>query len=157
MGSYVLSVTAAATILGIVSSLVDGKSTAGAFIKLIGGLYLSVVIIQPLARFDFDALTDWTLRFSAEGDAVAADGRLLARDALATRIMSETEAYILDKACSYRADVRADVTLSGDDIPVPVAVTICGSFSPIAKAQLQRTIETELDIPKEDQKWIRTS
>lgn len=154
--SYILSVTAAALILGIVSSIVDPKSSAGGLVKLIGGLYLTFVVIQPLANFDFDAVDDFWLAFSVDGRAVSTAGENLAKDAMADIIKAETEAYILDKAGLYRAEISADVTLSDDDIPVPVSVTIRGNISPYAKAQLQSAIETELDIPKENQVWIGT-
>lgn len=156
LGEYILSVTSAALILGIVSSVIDPKSSAGALIKLIGGLYLTFVVIQPLARFDLDALTAFTENFAVDGNAVSAGGQELAREAMADIIKSETEAYILDKAGLYRAELSAEVTLSSDPIPVPVSVEIRGSVSPYAKTQLQSIIETELDIPKENQVWIGT-
>lgn len=154
--SYILSVTAAALIFGIVSSFVDPKSSAGGLVKLIGGLYLTFVAIQPLANFDFDALEDFWQIISVDGRAVSTAGENLAKDAMADIIKDRTEAYILDKAGLYRAEISAEVTLSDDEIPVPVSVTIRGNISPYAKARLESTIETELDIPKENQVWIGT-
>ncbi len=154
MGDYILSVTAAAMVLGIVSAVLDSKSTAGALVKLIGGLYLTFVIIQPLARFDFDRLFSFAQSFSVQGQTASTQGQELARDTMAGIIKSQTEAYILDKAGLYRAELNADVTLSSGEIPVPASVTIRGSASPYARGQLQKLIEEDLDISKEDQLWI---
>ena len=156
VAKYILSVTAAAIIVGIVSSFADPKSGSGAIIKLMGGLFLTVVAIQPVVNFDFDALTAFSVNPIAEGESAAAEGQELAREAMGDIIKSETEAYILDKARTYRAELEAEVELSDDAVPVPVGVVVRGSISPYAKAQLQDLIEEELNIPKEDQIWTLT-
>lgn len=156
LGKYILSVTASAIIVGILSSVIDGKSASGALVKLVGGLCLTVAVIRPVVNFDFDALLAFSEDFSAEGEIAAAEGQDISRRAMADIIKSETEAYILDKAGTYRAELTAEVILSEDSVPVPVEVTIWGDISPYGKSQMQRIIESELNIPKENQVWTGT-
>lgn len=156
LGKYILSVAASAIIVGILSSVIDPKSGTGALVKLVGGLCLTVAVIRPVVNFDFDALLAYSEDFSTEGESAAAAGQDLAREAMGDIIKSETEAYILDKAGLYRADLKVEVNLSDDLIPVPVGVTIRGDISPYGKSQMQSLIESELNIPKENQVWTGT-
>lgn len=154
LGKYILSVTAAAMIVGIVSGCVDSKSGAGAMLRLIGGLFLTFTIIQPIARLDFTALTAFAEDFSIDGEAASAQGEIIAGDTLRGIIKSEMEAYILDKAGLYQTELTVEVTLSLDDVPTPESVRLSGAVSPYAKTKLQQMIEEDLGIPKENQLWI---
>lgn len=153
MRDYLLGILAAAAILGIITAMTGPKSTAGGLVKLIGGLYLMFVVIQPLARFDFDALSDYARQELIDGTQEAAIGQKRAQEAMARIIKQECESYIMDKASEFSVKVRADVSVSGDDIPVPVSVTLSGMVTSYEKAQMERIIEKELNIPKEKQIW----
>ncbi len=114
------------------------------------------VVILPLPRLDFDDLTAFARDFAVVGEAVSADGQELAREAMGDIIKSRTEAYILDKAGLYHAQITAEVRVSGEEVPVPASVTIRGNISPYAREALERLIATDLGIPKEGQQWIGT-
>lgn len=154
LGDYVLSVTAAAIIIGILTSLMDGKGGAAALVKMIGGLFLAFVIVQPIAKLDVSAMLSFTEGFARDGETAAAEGENMAAEAVADIIKTNTQAYILDKAETYRAELTVEVTLSQDQVPVPVAASLKGNVSPYAKAQLQKILEDDLGIPKENQLWI---
>lgn len=154
LGKYILSVTAAAAVTGILSGLSDPKSGIGALLKLIGGLFLAFTVISPVAKLDFESLTAFAESYSSEAAAAAAVGENIRSDAVADIIKSRLEAYILDKAGMYQAELTVEVVLSQEDESVPEGVTLRGSVSPYVKGQLQRMIEEDLGIPKENQEWI---
>lgn len=150
---YFLSVTAAALICGIVTGLLGKKGTAAAFIKLIAGMFLAFTVINPLARLEWDRLTDYVDDISVDSSAAVGAGTAAAQNAFRDGIKAQTEAYILDKAAAWDAGLTVEVSLSNTDPPVPVAVFLSGQVSPYAKAQLAQMMEQELGISKEDQIW----
>ena len=72
---------------------------------------------------------------------------------LAQFIKERTQSYILDKAQSLNAVLDVEVTLSDDEIPVPVKVCITGKVSPYARGRLENLIIEDLGIEKENQIW----
>lgn len=150
---YLLSLTAAAVLCGIITTLVPGKGASQKLVKLLSGLLLTLAALQPVARLDLNKfLTNWDFALS-QGEYAAADGEIIARDAMAKLIKDNCEAYILDKATEFGLRITAQVSLNGEEIPKPVSVVIVGSASPYAKSQLQRIISDDLGIPKEAQTW----
>lgn len=148
LGQYVLSVVAA----GLVLSILKGISGNHVLMNLAGGLFLTFVILQPLANFDFSAVTDYIESFSAEGTATAAMGEAMGDEAYRSVIKAEVEAYILDKAQSLGAVLNVSVTLNEN--AVPVCVRLQGSLSPYTKARLEEILLEDLGISKENQLWI---
>lgn len=154
LGRYILSVTAAAIAFAVLQTLVGKKGTASALVRLIGGLFLTFTVIAPIAALDLDAIFASNLDFMEQGSAIAAQGQEIAQSELRTIIKQRCEAYILDKAETYRAQLEVEVTLSQDDIPTPTAVRLRGSASPYAKFNLQQWLQDEMGIPREHQVWI---
>ncbi len=152
LGQYVISVTAAALICGIVSCLVQ-SGTAKELIRLLCGLFLAFTVIRPLAGLDFSALTSISFPYTQEADSIATQGENIAREAMADIIKADAEAYILDKAAALNADLTVDITLSREDTPVPVRAELSGSVSPYARQQLTYLLQTDLGIAKENQLW----
>lgn len=149
---YVISVVAAALICAVVINLTQ-KSTAKDLIKLLCGLFLAFTAIRPITRLDFNALTDISFPYGQEAEQAAALGENMARQNLADIIKAETEAYILDKAAAWSPALTVEVTVSGDNPPVPTAAVLCGEISPYARRQLEEILQTELGIAKENQLW----
>lgn len=149
---YVISVVCAAIFCGILLSLLQ-KSSARDILKLLCGLFLAFTVIRPISQIGELDLSDFGLSYSEDAAQAAALGEKYTREAMAEIIIEETEAYILDKAEALNVSLEADVTVSLDDIPVPAAVRLTGEVSPYAKGELQRIIENELGIAKEDQLW----
>ena len=151
---YLLSVTAAALLCGILRSLAGEKGSTGGLLKLISGIFLALTVVRPLAGIqirEFTLLADEVLQ---EADAAAQEGADYAQRAMARHISQKTEAYILDKARLYGVQITAEVAVSDDQTPIPVGCTIRGNISPYAKQQLTQWIAEELGIGKEDQQWI---
>ena len=153
LGSLILSVTMAAILFSLLSSLLDKKGSAHALLKLVGGLYLTFTIISPIGKFDLDILDDITMPYWDEGKRIAAQGQSTSQEELRSIIKQRSEAYILDKATSYQAQLTVEVTLSQDKIPAPTGAFLQGSISPYAKSAMQQWIQDTIGIPKETQVW----
>lgn len=151
---YILSVTAAAVLCGILRSIVGEKGTAAGLVKLICGLFLAFTVIRPVAEVELTEFTLLTADISEDAREAVSTGEDYARDSLSQIIKSEAEAYILDKAQAYGAEIQVVVSLSGDAQPVPEKVRITGDLSPYAKTQLQSMITEDLGIPKENLTWM---
>ncbi len=154
LGSYILSVTAAAILLGILQTIAGKKGGSAALLRLVGGLFLTFTVIAPVAEVDLDGLFDAPFAFSQQGSAIAASGQEISRSEMERIITGRCQAYILDKAESLHTQLEVEVTLSQEQIPVPTTVQLKGSVSPYAKSSLQQWLEEELGIPRERQVWI---
>ena len=154
LGRYIFSVTVAAIILGILRSILEKKSGNAVLVQLIGGLFLTFTVIAPIADVDFDAIFDSPWSFSEDAGAFAAQGQAISQEQLRGIIKEQCEAYILDKALSYHAQLQVEVTVSQDDMPVPAAVCLKGSISPYAKNEMEQWLQDKIGIPKESQLWI---
>ena len=154
---YLIRVTAAAIVCGIVTVITGKKGSIPAVIRVMSSLMLATVVIAPLVRLRFPELTDLRNHINSEGNSFVEEGKLSSKEALAAIIKQETEAYILDKATSVGAEITVCVSLSDDVLPVPKHVQISGAVSPYGKTWLQKIIHEELGIPLEEQKWIGTS
>lgn len=151
---YVLSVTTAAVICGVVTGLFSKTGGSQGLIKLLCGGFLALVVIRPVVDLRLPNPGDISFPQFQEASRAAEDGAVLARESYRTVIKQQTEAYILDKADSLGLEVTVDVTVGGDEMPVPVGVRIQGRVSPYGKSQLQRILTGELGIAKENQEWI---
>ncbi len=156
MGSisgYILSVVAAATLCSCISLLPGKGWGSGKMITAICGVYMVFVMISPLKSFDFSVYSDYFSNLNALVQDAVSDGKNSAMDSLSEIIISETEAYILDKAASMGADISVEVTLDTGSPPVPSRITIKGAVSPYVKRMLTQYITQQLGIPEEAQSW----
>ena len=154
LGRYILSVTTAAILLSILHTIAGKKSTTAVLVKLIGGLFVAFTVIAPVADVNTGPLLSFSADLSEQGSAFAALGEANSGAELRGIIKQRCEAYILDKALTYGADLDVEVSLTGDDIPVPAEVRLQGSISPYTKATFTQWLEDEMGIPKEQQLWI---
>ena len=151
---YLLSVTAAALLCAIVSSLTGEKGSQAGTVKLICGLFLCITVIRPLAQLHISDYSDFTRDLLEQGESATQEGEDYSRQALRRIIQEEAEAYIMDKASDYGTKLQANVTLSDTDPPVPESCVLTGSVSPYVRQQLKKILETDLGIPEENQIWM---
>lgn len=151
---YIVSVAAAAILCGILRELLPGKSAVASLLKLVSGIFLAFVVISPVRNLEMTNLGLYMDSFSYQGEVIAASGENMRRDAMAEIIKDQTEAYILDKAQTLAASLSVEVSLSDTAIPVPQSVRIQGAVSPYARNVLERILEDDLGIAKENQSWI---
>lgn len=147
---YLLRLLWAALVCGVVNRTAKG-SVCAPVIRLLCGVFLTVVLVQPLGSFSFDAPLQWTQGLeTAAADAVR-QGSREAQTQKEAIIKTRLEAYIVEKADQAGASVSADITL--DDDGLPRAVTVTGALSPAVKGRLKRMLTQELGIPEVRQQW----
>lgn len=152
---YLLSVTGAAMLSGIVSSLL-GKNSYSGLIQLICGTFLIFTVTAPLIQPDFLSfpLPDSDIRKDAED--LVRQGVDYTSQAKARIIKEQLEAYIQDKASGLDARIVPEITLTEGETPVPDRVKLTGTWSAWAKDKLEDILERELGIPKERQVWMES-
>ena len=153
VGAYLLSVSAAALLCGLVRYFPGKKGTSAAVGNMVAGVFLLVTIISPLTNIHEFTLENILDSWQEEAADAAQLGINEAKKAQNTIIKQQLEAYILDKATEYHADLQVEITLSKTGNAVPVAVSLQGAIAPYAKQQLQEMLENDLGISKENQQW----
>ncbi len=151
---YLLTITSAAILSGIITAFFSKKSSYSAVIKLLTGIFMAIAVISPWINLHFSDLSEYIAGISADGRDLSSQGENIASKEYRAIIKSQSEAYILDKAAFMGVDLTVEITLCDSDPPVPQSVTIKGAVSPYAKAKLQDYISSQLGIPKENQIWI---
>lgn len=146
-----MSVVASAMLCGALMSLTPEGSCRG-LLRILCAMAMTVCILQPIAGRDF--LLSMPLPDADAGAEFIAQGKKEAHEAMASIIKQRVEAYILDKAAGLGAELEVEITLTEDPVPVPETALIHGPASPSARAQLERSLETDLGITKEHQNWI---
>ena len=84
LGRYILSVTSAAAIFGILQTLVAKNSTFYTLIRLIGGLFLTFTLIAPVVDIDLSSFLSIPFDYTQQGTDIAA----LAKE---KNVISQTE------------------------------------------------------------------
>lgn len=149
---YLLSVTAAALVCGIVTTLGGKSSGISKLLKLLCGLFLAATVVKPLVDVKIGDIWDFAENLTVSSDAAVAMGENVAAEEMERIIKQKTQTYILDKAKALGADVTVEVSLEGY---IPSSVTVKGDLSPYVKSNLSASIARELNIPPEEQVWIR--
>ena len=150
--SYILSVTAAAILCVLVTTLVGKGSNIGSLLKLITGMILTAVILRPMVSIGDINLHRYLEQLNDKAASAVDQGTAASQTALRTGILENLEAYILDKAAKHGLVLDVSVTLDEASM-APVGVVISGAVSPFAKMELQAILEEDLGIPQEAQIW----
>ena len=148
--AYLLRLLWAAMVCGILNRTVKGSGCAPV-IRLLCGVFLTVVLVQPLCGLSFEEPLRWTEDLNALGAEIVEQGSREAQAQKEAIIKARLEAYIVEKADQAGASVSADITL--DDDGLPRAVTVTGALSPAAKRQLRQVMTEALGIPEVRQQW----
>lgn len=151
---YAIQVSATALICALILQLANVSGAVKVMIRLLCSIILLYSIIQPFKQFAFPDFGNILSKYRKEADIAVQRGTNITSKALAERISSGMEAYILEKSSGLKLDLIVEVELSDDEIPVPVSVSLKGKASPHAKSKLSDIISKELNIPKEKQIWI---
>ena len=147
---YLLRLLWAALVCGSVNRTAKG-SVCAPVIRLLCGVFLTVVLVQPRCGLPFEEPLRWTEDLNALGAEIVAQGNREAQAQKEAIIKARLEAYIVEKAAQAGASISADITL--DDDGLPRAVTVTGALSPAAKRQLRQVMTEALGIPEVRQQW----
>lgn len=149
---YLFSIIVSAIICSMLSCLLENfkAKEPGRFIC---GIVLTITVIYPFTNWEKIKFKDSIASYSEEAQEVAALGKEYTYQAKADIIKLETEAYILDKASKLNAAISVSVTIADSGEPVPVSVIISGQVSPYVRNRLEKILEDDLAIAKENQQW----
>ena len=153
IGNYVLTIIIVAFVCSILSDLIQNPASA-AIIHMISGMILAITIFVPISNADLSSYLNFDISVMDEASAAVNEGIAKSQDVLYASIKQETESYIQEKAAAMGTQISAKVSLSNDDLPVPVSVVMSGAISPAVKQKLQDLMETQLGITKENTQWI---
>ncbi len=151
---YLLGVTAAALICGMIKALFPEKGTMGTVIKTLLGLAMILAVVSPWTAASVSDLYDWKDDISLEAQSIVQNADQNAKEELRRRIMEQTQSYILAKADTLGAQVEVSVEISDDEVAVPSQVKITGAVSPYAKQVISQILTEDLGIDREAQIWI---
>ena len=151
--SYILSVGAAGLFCAVICRVPGTDSITGKVLRMVSGLFMLLVLLQPLHQFQPRDLSDLWEDHKLRGQAAIAQGEDRSALALQNSIKEEIAAYILDKGASYGAKLTVQITL--DDAFVPTLRSVCleGEIAPYAKQALQQALCRELGLEEEDILW----
>lgn len=150
--SYIYSIASAAVLCSILIVLSGKSNILSPTMKLMTGVVMTAVIIAPIIGLQEIPLNSFLDQLNRDAQTFAADGLENSRESLESRIISSTEAYILEKAALYDLNIWVSVELDEQQM-TPASVEIRGNVSPSAKRELQNTIAEDLGIPPEAQTW----
>ena len=151
--AYLMKVITTALLCSIVSAFFSESTGTGKIIKFIGSIILACSILSPVISFSFQEVSDYFQDIKLDADLYVEEGKEIANTQMASIIKHNTESYIEDKAAYMHCDVEAEVTVAGEDLPVPVHVALYGEVSPYTKQVLSEYIANDLGVPKENQSW----
>lgn len=150
--SYILSVSAAAVLCGIVTTLAGKNSTISALLKLMTGTVMAIVVMRPITEVSAVNLNRYLDILNADTATIVEAGTQYTESKLQQRIKQQLEAYILAKAESLSLHISVDVSLTADTM-LPSSVVITGRVSPQARRIMETMLRDELGISLEMVTW----
>ena len=149
---YLLGIIMLSLICGIVTSLLK-ESASEKLIRLACGAVMTVTILAPLGKGYISEIPPFTVPDKTASGQISEDALMMAEEYRRELISGELETYIQNIAAEKGIEITAEITLSREELPVPVAVTIYGQVSESGRKQLQHILQRDLGIRKEDQRW----
>ena len=153
IGEYIISVTSAAMVCGCVQSFFENKGIVSSVLKLLCGIFMSLIVLHPLLDIKLPALNNFSLIETENGKAIIAETQQTVAKQQREFISEKCETYISQKAeelgCSLLICVHTDETPPY----TPNSVQISGTIAPYARGQLTKWINDNLAINTEDQIW----
>ena len=119
------------------------------------GLVMIIALVSPLKGFDAAEYGRELYKYRAAASEAAGKSEDIQKRLNRSYIEDECEAYILDKAVSSGAKVKASITARWDTrgFWYPYEVKLYSDSCAAARNELADAIEAGLGIPKERQYW----
>ncbi len=144
---YFLQIVAVCMIAAIGNSIVKNQLIAKV-IQLVSGILILLVVIAPLSKVDISALSgiiDEQLQTKVDTDQFHAQFQL--------QVQKATEEHVERIAEEMGIEIRAEVTVSEDEVPVPIGIRLFGETTTAQMLELSEYIEQQLGIPIAQQIW----
>ena len=149
---YVISVTSAAILCGVIKGIFQ-KGPAQGLIKMLCGTFLAFTFLDPVINLPLDSLSyPITIKLEEGRDAIA-DGIMISENASRQEITRQIAEVITEKANEFGLEVSVEVVFSDESTLIPIGLRIAGDVTPYAKIQIQHYIRNELGISEEDISW----
>lgn len=151
---YLIGVTAAAILCGIVTTMSGEKGFLGSAMRLLTGLLMTLALVSPWVSIPLEDLFGWTDSIQSDAGAIVQQGQSVGEETYRQVIKQRLEAYIQDEAQALGLDLAVTVSLAEDGMPIPVSAELVGSVSPYLRQRMTLFLTNELGIEREDQIWI---
>lgn len=148
----VLSTIIFLSVIGSILQEILKEGNAGKLIKFLCGIFLIITIVQYVSHLNLN-IPNISEEYAEEAYLPVSMGKDMSENAVKDIITEQLQTYIMDKANSLGAAVKASVTVSDNAFPVPESVLISGSVAADIKIQLAEFLSDEIGIAKEDQYW----
>ena len=153
VAQYILKITSAAMLISIITCIIDRKSPIAPYIKLVSGLFLTIVVFSPILHISVGNITGYLTAINADAESIVSQSQHDQQKQILSIIKSKTETYILEKAQVLGLDVCVEIEFVDTSTMIPSAIRIEGAVSPFAKQQLTEIISNDIGIPEASQKW----
>lgn len=151
---YLTTILCAAIIGAIVMHLTGKNQFCSGILRLVTSVFLSICVVAPLLKIEMEDMSGYLNSVDTDAKSIVSDVSNTIKEETTTIIITQTQAYIEDKAALYGAQISAKVSLSDQSPYVPEAVELKGDISPYNKKVLTQLIKDDLGIPEEKQTWI---
>lgn len=151
---YIIQIAAAAILCTVVKTILPDTNTSGKLLCVIAGVFLIITVLSPVLKLKLDEYGEIFSDFTVSAKEITESGQIMANEAMADIIKSNTEAYIFSEAKKLNLDVDVEVMTDLSNPPVPCSITIRGNVSPYGKNRLCDIIQQQLGVPEENMKWI---
>ncbi len=156
---YILSLICTAFLCSLALILVP-KSRAKAAVSVVCAVTMITAIILPITQIDFTAYSQSLAQYRSRAEKYANNGEEDRENLNRLYIEEQCQAYILDKAenaCVDISSVYVSTEWSNDGYWYPVSAQIESNCSDAEKSRLEKLIEADLGISKDNQKWSSTN
>ncbi|MBE6984010.1 MAG: hypothetical protein E7434_00075 [Ruminococcaceae bacterium] len=152
---YFLQIVAVCMIAAISCAIVKNPLIARV-IRLISGILILLVVIAPLSKVDASKLPTY-LDGVLDSDTQMQEAKNHAHLQFQTQVQKATQEHIELIADQFGFNIQAEVTVSDDEVPIPIEVKLIGTPNAQQMLQLSDYIETNVGIPKDQQIWRRVN
>ena len=153
LNAYLLSVSAAALLVNLISNLVPNEKNRKVSL-FTGNIILILAILSPLVSFDDRAIENAFRDLIVEAGQVQTKPVFGDDQTMELLIMEQCEAYVLDKARELDADISVTITAERKDgVPYPASALVTGTCSQTNREKLSNILEEDLGIPRWKQEW----
>lgn len=150
---YILSIVLAAVVVGILSCFFRKGSVFAAPFTLIAGVYLVLVVTQPLFGFRMTYFDQEPMDVYKEAEGLIENSIQMSRTQMKGIIKDQVITYIQNKASSMGLVLQIEVTLTEDDLPVPWSIHLWGAVSPRERELMEQYILDNFAITGERVFW----